>query len=326
MTVDPKPAPQPNLPASPREDPRASSGYALLAKRLSSWTTKCVLTALVLVLGLGFGRQVIQWWAADWSATSSPQLAEGIGDRLGDSLAPHDIQFGASQWRIRRESVTGSPEQAVAALRASCRAATQASGFPESQPEGSEKRLLDSLADRKPVAQEPGKWAIYQLDDRFPMIVGTREPDAAASANRGQPVAGTRRRVVTWGLGLPASGTAWTLWTFHQATPVGESVPDLPLPPMSSIVVALRVEGGGAMMAFRGPARAESWKSFCDLWFKGRGWSAAAWRQSGTTWSTSYREKPDGPAAKVEVQFGEDGRGGLSGMLLLSPARLEVRS
>ena len=42
-------------------------GFAALAKRISSWTTNSLLTLLVLVAGLGFGRQVLKWWRADAS-------------------------------------------------------------------------------------------------------------------------------------------------------------------------------------------------------------------------------------------------------------------
>ena len=67
----------PSPPAPPRKRERGDAvwrlnlltskppGFAGLAKRISAWTTRGLLTLMVLVAGLGFGRQVLKWWAAD---------------------------------------------------------------------------------------------------------------------------------------------------------------------------------------------------------------------------------------------------------------------
>lgn len=324
MTVDPlatNPAPQPPLSDTPAGSPSSPKSFAVLARRVSNWTTNSLVTVLVLVLGLGVGRQVIRWWTLDAPDASSAQAPLRLGEGLGDPGRPHEIRFGNSAWRVRREMVTGSREQAVARLRSSCRAATQIATAPAGRNTQGEQRLLDSLRKRKPLDQEFGKWAVYNLDDHFPMLVGVREPDGPQSPTLGQNVAQMGSRVVTWGLAVPMSQGAWTLYTFHPTTPFSGESPDFGLPPNGTVVLSLEVEGGGVLAAIRGPAPVAVWKSFYDRWFETHGWTAAeGWRQVGSTWSRSFVGKPEGPAGRTDVQFGEDGRGGLSGLVLFTPA------
>ena len=297
------------------------TSFAQVAKRISTWTTNTILTALVLVLGLGFGRQVLQWWAADRSDSPAARPLGVADDGLGDLGRAHEIQFGASCWRLRRQTVAGTRQQALDALRADTREVIRSSFPSPGEPEAAEKRLLLSLQEQKPVDREPGQWGIYQLDQDFPMVVGTRESGASGRPNPAGPVALSGCRVVTWGLAVPMSPRAWTLYTFHQGTPSASRVPDLPSPPNSSRLLALRVAGGGAVVAIRGPTPPEVWRSFYDRWFQSQGWTAAgAWQQRAGVWSRGYVERPDGPAAKVDIQFGVDGRGGMSGLLMFTPA------
>lgn len=324
MTVDPQatnPAPQPPLSDVPAGSPPSPNSFALLAKRLSNWTTNSIVTVLVLVLGLGVGRQVIRWWTLAAPDTSGAQAPINLGEGLGDPGRPHEIRFGNSAWRVRRETVTGSREQAVAGLRSSCRAATQIGTAPMVGAAQGEQRLLDSLRKRKPLDQERGKWAVYDLDDHFPMVVGVREPEGPQVPTLGQNVAQMGSRVVTWGLAVPMSQGAWTLYTFHQTTAFSGESTEFGLPPNGTIVLALEVEGGGVLTAIRGPAQVGVWKSFYDQWFEARGWTAAeGWRQVGLTWSRCFVDRPKGPAGRTDVQLGEDGRGGLSGLVLFTPA------
>ncbi len=324
MTADPQaaqPTSQPPVSGSPVGNLPSPSGFALLAKRLWNWTTNCIVTALVLVLGLGFGRQVIRWWTLDAPGDPMSHAPPQPGSGLGDLVRPHEIRFGHHTWRIRRESVAGSREQAMAGLRSSCRVATQASTPPLSSALQGEQHLLDVLRQRTPTDHEPGKWGIYEVDDHFPTVVGIREPDSVPPPTLGKSISQKGCRVVTWGLAVPMSAGAWTLYTFHQTAPSNGESPEFEPPPNGKALLALEVEGGGMLTAVRGSARAETWKSFYDQWFESRGWTAGGgWHQFGRTWSKHYQEKSEGPAGTTDVQFGEDGGGGLSGLLLFTPA------
>jgi hypothetical protein len=178
--------------------PSTPPGFATLAKRISSWTTNSLLTLLVLVAGLGFGRQVLKWWKAD----ASPRGAAGAispGDGFGDPMRLHTVQFGDSSWSLRRQSIIGDKQSAVEQLRAACCEmlkthvpATPGSPLPtnlRSVPgEGpgakaeSEDKFLALLSRSNPVEEEPGKWRVYEFHEAFPMAVGVARVGETAAA------------------------------------------------------------------------------------------------------------------------------------------------
>ena len=73
--------------------PQPSPSFATLARRISAWTTRGLLTLMVLVAGFGLGRQVLRWWADD-AAPASPKSMPAAGDSLGDPAKPHTVEFG----------------------------------------------------------------------------------------------------------------------------------------------------------------------------------------------------------------------------------------
>lgn len=100
-------------------DPTTSKphGFAHLAKRISAWTTNGLLTLVILLAGLVFGRQVLKWWAADATPPAETSVAPLASDGLGDPAKAHFLQFGNQPWAIERQEIRGDKEQAAAALR-----------------------------------------------------------------------------------------------------------------------------------------------------------------------------------------------------------------
>ena len=74
----------------------------------------------MLVAGLGFGRQVLKWWAVEAVPTGGAAVTP-LGDGLGDPMKLHTIQFGDSSWTLRRQSIVGDKQHAIEQLRAACR-------------------------------------------------------------------------------------------------------------------------------------------------------------------------------------------------------------
>lgn len=71
------------------------------------------------------------------------------------------------------------------------------------------------------------------------------------------------------------------------------------------------------MTAFRGPFRPETWMQFYDQWFRNEGWtSALGWLKSDAAWSARFSRPEEG---SIDVRFGTDRHGGLSGLLIRSP-------
>lgn len=301
----------------------APSGFGLAARRISSWTTNCMLSAVILVAGLAFGRQVLDWWAADETGTPEPPPQLAMTDGLGDPARGHQLQFGDAPLAMGREMVVGDREEVAKALEASCREMTAAADLPDDVPGSSETRFLASLVGESPVAEEPGEWQVYQVEAGFPMVAGVRTVASGSGTAEPEQVAQGARRVVTWGLAVPAADQAWALYTFHPvsaATGPTTNLAELPLPPASRKTMSIRAVGGGTMVAFSGRPEPIAWKTFFDGWFREREWTAVeSWRRSGSTWHRRYAGTGDQPTERIDVQFGPDGRGRLAGLLMIAP-------
>ena len=204
-----------------------SHDFAHLARRISSVTTNCLLSAVVLVAGLTFGRQVLRWWADDPAETIGTLSAVDDADGLGDPGQLHVVQFGDRPWSLGRQSIAGDKTAAAAALREVCREVVQQDNLPDVPDSGAVADFLPRLEASEPVEQEPGQWRLYAFDDVLPMVVGTRPratgDDAASGGDRG-----VTQRVVVWGMAMPMDGETWTVFTFQPDAATGLASDVLP--------------------------------------------------------------------------------------------------
>jgi len=303
--------------------PSKPSGLATLAKRISVWTTNCLLTLLVLVAGLGFGRQVLKWWTAD----RSPPRNSVVGlptDGLGDPMQLHTIQFGDSSWSLRRQSITDDKQRAIERLRAACREVLLHIDRPEEKPAASEDKFLRFLSNSKPADEGPGKWRLYEFHEALPMAVGVARPAPTAAGQSAEAEPNLVRsgyRVVVWGVAVPIGTEGWALYTFQPGVPsleAGSRLTDIPLPPGGRKGLSLRAAGGGGLVAFHGPNHPQEWKHFYDDWFRSQAWQTVVdWQSAGAAWCAKFAP-PDGNGS-VDVRFGPDDRGSLSGLLMITP-------
>ena len=358
--------------STPPSQPLSSKppGFATLARRISVWTTNSLLTLLVLVAGLGFGRQVLKWWAADASPPPGGSAVALTGDALGDPAQLHTIQFGDASWSWSRQTVAGDKHRMIERLRAACRdvlnAKVQPATAPEKSPSPSEQKFLDFLSATKPVAESPGQWRVYEFAEAFPMAVGlvraTSTPHAPHEVTEVTPrstphaphegpdvtrsvtstgsdvtrsVTSTARtddtlaganlaqagyRVVVWAIAVPAGTGGWTVCRFEPrfSSSGGAAGPvQIPLPPGCRRGLSLRA-GGSGITAFDGPNAPEQWKRFFGDWFQRQGWRTSAdWQATGPAWYAKFAAHGRGA---VDLHFGPDGRGGLSGLLMVTPS------
>jgi hypothetical protein len=80
----------------------------------------------------------------------------------------------------------------------------------------------------------------------------------------------------------------------------------------------LRAAGGAGLVAFHGPNHPQDWKRFYDDWFRRQAWRTVTdWQPAGAAWYAKFAATDGGGA--VDVRFGPDGRGGLSGLLMMTP-------
>ncbi len=310
-------------------------GYAALAKRISVWTTKGLLSAMVLVAGVGFGRQVLIWWGNDDAPT--PQLLPA--ELLGDPGQPHSIRFGDAAWSLHRRSISGDRDEAVAQLRAECRELLRAiyrlsqnvaqpppavQNLPGQPGAAVPQTIMAHLSGSTPVDREPGKWRLYEFHETFPMAVGVARPSTSPSEpeNGQADLAQLGYRAIMWAIAAPAGANQWTLCVFRSAdSPMGEEsgLVEVPIPPGCRRTLSIRAVGGGGIVAFGGPDRLDRWKRFHDDWFANQGWRQSVhWRSAGKAWYAKYLA-PDYIGGAVEVRFGPDDQGGLSGLLMITP-------
>ncbi len=240
--------------------PAPQRSFGLLARRISAWTTNGLLTVIILVVGLVFGRQVLRWWAADAPRSNAASATPRIGQGLGDPSQPHVLQFGNQPWSLREQVIGGDRQAAAAALLADCRRFLQSAPAPAGAA-GSDRaararnaEVLATLRQLKPTEEERGKWRLYQLPNDLPMVAGVRQDAAATQGRAASKLAEGTPAVVIWGLAIPRARQAWTLYTFQPESDAGQpnsGLASIPIPPGSCRIMAMQVAEGGGLPPFR---------------------------------------------------------------------------
>jgi hypothetical protein len=292
-----------------------------LARRVSSWTTNALMTGILAVAALGFGRQVLRGWSAGGRPTSPPALGLMVDDGLGDPARVHVLEFGNQPRSVRRQSVSGNRASAAAALEAACRTEVSQASPPQTPPDEAERRLLAGLAKRTPVAAQSGVWQLYTCGEGLPMMAGVRLWTKAGGGKAGTQLAETPGRVVTWGVAVPAGPERWTLYVFQAeggASPPAEAA-EIPLPPEGKKLLSVRVADGGAMLAFTAAEPLEVCRRFYDRSLPRQGWQAVGpWRPDGSAWQTRYVRGGRAAGPAVDIRLAEDDHGKTTGLVLTS--------
>ena len=292
--------------------------FTMPSKRISAWTTNCLLTFSVLAAGLGFGRQMLKMQAME----SSPHLAITI-PQIDDSFF-HNVQFGNHAWSLCRSTVAGDKGMATNHLRMTCRnilciAIADTTASPQQILPKNEKQFMDELMDRTPIDQEPGKWRLYEISESLPMIVGLTRMRLPATSNESR----YEYRITIWGIAMPMQQLQWTLNIFQSNMASGERNSrwnDVPMPPGSRKILSLSEAKGGGIVSLRGSGRAAEWKRFYTDWFTRRGFSSTGWYSTGDSWYAEFSGLNDD---SIHIRFGPDNRGGLSGLLMISSQEMK---
>ena len=316
--------------AAPSEGPPAAKtparGSASLAGRISSWTTRLILSGIIIVVGLGFGRQLREWWSADDAPPQSP-----ADETMADGLMVQQISFGREPWAVERREFSGERTAAAAALVARCREIAQSSALPARPPDATELALLKRLGEARPGEPAGHGWEVRVTDQPVPTAVGIKRTDTPKREREPAVVApetvlpqsnlvGHTARVVTWGMAVPTGDKAWALYTFQpeqQPRTAGEE-PDVPLPPHTQPTLAIRSACGGAMIGFEGDASPSACQRFYEQWFANQGWMAVgAWRSDVESWFGRFRKSDGGSSQTADIRVGRDRQGRLSGMIVI---------
>jgi hypothetical protein len=266
-----------------------SSHYARLAKRLTGWTTNLLATAVVLLLAIAGGRELVSWWRADAlnDSVSQEQSTAAAWTLPGDSF---ELEFGESPFSFQRDAVRGELSDALQRIRNRCREALASGAIPTGDVGPAELKLLRGIVDRQPI-ERTDRWRIFQTEQPMPLVLGIRddcENTAATgkistdeqthldllSGKEKQQI--SRSRLVVWGLAVPATD-GWTTYTCRSVEGVAHSgdLPSvqLPLPADCRKTLAIHDLNSGKLVGFRG-GDLKAAIEFFDRWAHEHRWQA----------------------------------------------------
>jgi hypothetical protein len=301
----------------------STPSFGKLSKRITGITSNLLFTAIVVVAGLGLGRQVLIWWAADAPNPSAAAKNADLSFDLGDPAGLEFLSFGSQGWSMARREFHGSRADAEKQLARDCREQIEKAPTPRHEPTAEQKNLLASLAKTPAIDAELPRWQLFAPNSNRAMLVGIKPPLVQA-AEQGSPPAGTSH-IVLWGLALPQAVGEWSLLLFFPSVEGVAANPrliDIPLPPECRKMLAVQGVNGGAMLTFSGPGDAESWRKFFDNWFAKQGWKPVfPWQSAAPAWYARYRGDYEGREIELSLQFRPDPKGGMTGLMISAEAK-----
>lgn len=261
----------------PRDWPAYPKDFRRLARRMTDWTTKGLFSALVIVGGLGFGRQVLCWWGEDESAPAAAGRVAPAFD-LAAGAGPVEIAAGDSNLWFGHQTIRGDQAAATKSLRAACRQALGAAAPWSPSADAHEQDVLTRLADFEPVERlSESESQLYEPVPGMPLAIGVRRV-AEAGAGDSQDATEPQDRVVLWGLAAPAGENAWTLYLFRADRPVAGDDAGPPLPPGCRRLMAFSNSAGAGTVAFHGTGGCDEYRRFFQAWL------AEHWPQAVADW------------------------------------------
>lgn len=186
------------------------TSFGELGRRISAWTTRLLLSVLVVLAGWGFGRQVMEWWAAEPAGKAASEPVQGLWEELAAWEPP--LRLSDGHWTMAWQGTAASQDEAMAMLRARCQTLVAGAPLPAEPPGPAEQHLLAILSGSVPVAEQPGRWTLYQKEGPLALVVGTRPAGVVDTASASGP---PLYRVVVWGLALPHGEQGWAAYAFH---------------------------------------------------------------------------------------------------------------
>jgi hypothetical protein len=297
---------------------RTAADFSTIARKVTSRTTDLIAIGVVLVGGLSMGRQVIEWWQAEPPSVAMAGAGESANFLSSAGESPVELEFGDYPLALRRQTVPGDRDAAIAALVTACRTSLE-TGHRANLPSGeAADRLLAHTASLTPVAESAGAWQIYRLEDRFSLVLGVRLQHGAGGNETGET-----KRLARWGLAAPFNDTTWTLYLFQPPNSGGTSVaktPEIPLPPEGRRLLALRGADGGGLIGFSGEGLPQEWMAFFDDKLGEQGWSASGgWTSGKGAWSARFESREKSRAGQVSIEFSRAASGGLMGLIQIDP-------
>ena len=184
-----------------------------LASRIKNWTSNLIATALVCIIALLCGRQLISYYRIPPSIGSG---ATGI-EEAWPILESCTLEFGDAPFQLSRNDISGSRDAIVSLLRKRCQQVLSSGASPATDSPGKEEqKLIDSSKQWTPLDEEPGQWRTFSVDrernDQLmpPTVIGIR--DNVTTESNSSP----HSRMVVWGIALKKNSALEPNGVGHQ--------------------------------------------------------------------------------------------------------------
>lgn len=279
------------------------TGIRRLAQRITRRTTDLLAIAIVAVGLLAVGGKLSNWWSTEPATDIAPLPASspkwGMG---GDSVT---LEFGDWPWALEKRVIAGDAKEATATLESTVQRLAKTVGVPGPLNDA-EKKLLAALAKAEVANRTRDGITMYRMGQSLPMMIATRieNPDGDRTT-----------RVAGWGRAFPIDNGNWMIYAF---SPTGESTTstgdiDIPLPPESRKVHALKDQTGRGWIGFEGEGPFSLWAAHFTKLAATQWQTAQPWTEHPTGWTAVYRK---GTSA-IRIHITQGGNDRLSGLIVI---------
>ncbi len=293
-----------------------TNSYSSVAKRIFEWTNNGIATAVILLVALVGGRQLISLWQtgdADLSRSAAPIMAWPTFESCA-------IEFSNQPYQLKRLHLRMSSEALLAELIRQCEIVLEESPQPANSPTTSESSMLTGLREVLPQKSRPGHWRIFCGEDAAPIAnTATPNPGDSTQFNSGTPrlplAIGIRdncsgdypSRMVVWAIATQDatndSGSystkdrvndresGWTIFVCQstiESSQSGESRNSVPLPPASRRTLAVTDPAGGQLIGFSGGDLPTARQFFSNYAIKHRWRVDPDWQNVGESWQVCF--------------------------------------
>lgn len=317
-----------------------------LAVRWTNWAANLLVSGVIIVVGLVFGREILHWWYVDTAEVKTaapsppgtmPRGADDVARATAEADAGAEIQFGDWPLVFRHGAASAELPAALAQLQDECLRTARGAASPQTPPGPAELRLLEELTRAMPTSRAPGVGILFVRERPIPMAV--------VVSDEGDEVI-TSRRVLAWGILFPnrseaggktadeSQGLAWNWFTWRtaagadsgRASSPGDSgsgkdgaAAVLPELPGGRRTLTIRLDSGELRVGYTGTASGLRWQEACTKWYFQRGWRAeGVWETGPRSWYGRFLH--DDPPRRTQILIQEEPSGQVQAFLNMSPA------
>ena len=307
---------QGDSPEATRTQPRAN--FSSLGKTITNWTSNLVATAIVVVIALTFGSQLVSSWVPRGSLTEASEFEIS---QTWPTLQACSLEFGDSPFRLTREAFAGSESDVISFLQNRCREELENDAQPVGEIGQRESKMISHSVDRTPIEQVEGKWRIFlgpKLDESqpLPIAIGIRDNCRSYSATATEP-GKSESRLVVWAMAMPVENDGWTTFVAQASTLNSTLGLEQLLPITAKRTMAMTDPAGGSIIGFS-DGDFDSAIAFYRVMAKKRnGILEIDPPKNPNSWSARILPAEDSQIKGLQVQLTLDHNKNLTGILLV---------